>query len=243
MESFVRFSRNVVTIILATGVLTNAIYIFGQGYSRGFVSGLGFDYILFTTSWDEAPFWAYEASRMMGLYVVQIFLDVGWILYLYISLSVLLVIITFRVISTYLSKTNKSFDKDKIRNSINPEVGFFILSFSYSYLVTVAVFFVPIIVSVWVLFPYFAEKYGASVAFDRYSQYEKSLCDTKYGWSGCIHIDSKYFPDYTGQDKILGRVVLKNDQYWGVLTENGPMTISAPDSIFYESIPLKKTED
>jgi hypothetical protein len=236
-----------VFIVLSTGVLANAVYVFGQGYSRGYISALGFDYSLFPTSWEEAPFWAYQASRMIGIHFVEYFISEGWVIYLYVAIGFIFIIYFLKFISVCLNKIKKYLTESNLKDSFpsdfHPAVKFFMFSFSLSYIATVAVFFIPIVLSVWVLFPYGAEKVGAFMSMKAYSSSDVNLCSTEYDWSGCLYIDAENFPGYKEKEKVLGKVIIKNDKYWGVLTENGPMTISAPDSIFYESIPLKKTED
>ncbi len=58
--------------VSGTGLITNAIYIFGLGYYEGYLKGIGFLFDLFPISTTNGAFmWAYHASRHLAIDIIN----------------------------------------------------------------------------------------------------------------------------------------------------------------------------
>lgn len=59
------------------------------------------------------------------------------------------------------------------------------------------------------------------------------------GWNPCISIKIdhlKGYNDYMQFKEITGKIILKNDNYIGVYTKDGSITMTLPETFFYQNI-------
>ncbi|MBF4236949.1 hypothetical protein EAY82_20770, partial [Vibrio anguillarum] len=65
-----RIFKRVLLIFAGSGLLTNAMYVYGLGYYQGYVEAFGFEYAFFAIDWANAIVWTYYASRELGVNLI-----------------------------------------------------------------------------------------------------------------------------------------------------------------------------
>lgn len=58
--------KKILLVVIGSGLISNALYIYGLSYYEGYLESLGFEYRFFPIKWEEALLWTYSASRELG---------------------------------------------------------------------------------------------------------------------------------------------------------------------------------
>ena len=257
---YFKLLKRIMLLVLGSGLLTNALYIYGLGYYEGFIERLGFEFYLFPIDWDEAILWTYTASRDFGENSIIVLGKTSPYIFLSLLPAFYFLVRVWMHISkpkhggpkskeklpfkfkfarkAHRLKKNKLFVYRFIFTPINwlllKEQSFF--AFFASYFFMIFLLFIPIFIIVWVLFPVFGFNHGESVAEKRWEWYQESLCgDESSYWSRCIKFNVDHLSKYEVSGSVSGRVVIKKDRLVGVITESGPMVLSMPADFFYNT--------
>jgi len=260
-STFLKILKRLLLVAIGSGLLGNALYIYGLAYYQGYIERLGFEYNLFPIQWGDTLLWTYAASRELGVSSINL-LDK-------FTASALLVLLTgFYFIARIwiqLSNIKPSRRSEKIERRINyrlakkvyafrekhlwlyrviyvPVRWFLIkeqslIAFLASYFFMTFLIFIPIFIIIWIYFPLFGVHHGELVAKKRIEYYKEYLCGGKEEyWNECIKIDVSHIKNYGGIKVVTGRLVFKSESTIGVMTEDGPITLSMPkEYLFYTS--------
>ena len=78
MEStLLKLLKKLLLIVIGSGLVTNALYIYGLAFYQGHIARMGFEYAFFPIDWEDSLFWTYLASRELGMSTVNIWTKMG----------------------------------------------------------------------------------------------------------------------------------------------------------------------
>ena len=66
--------RKMIVLLVGSGIFLNASYIYGWGFYTGYLEQFGFEYSFFPIEWNKSNFWAYYASRALGISIFDIYI-------------------------------------------------------------------------------------------------------------------------------------------------------------------------
>lgn len=253
VESLIRqIFKKILLLVLGSGILSDALHIYGLSYYRGLVESLGFEVLFFPVDWEEARLWTYSASRELGVSTVNFWIKLTFP-------HVLLIMLVAYIVARVWMAINQREKRAKKPDLVNRKPSKFVAAFKErypflfrvlrviliteqsiwalvaSYFVLVFIFFVPLFIFVWVYFPIVGASHGEEIGARYVKIFEKDLCDEKESvWNACVSLvasnggDEKMLP-------IFGRVLLKHENVVGVFTKEGPVTMTVPESFYYKA--------
>ncbi|USD33723.1 MULTISPECIES: hypothetical protein [Vibrio] len=259
-----RIFKRILLILAGSGLLTNAIYVYGLGYYQGYVEAFGFEYAFFAIDWSNAIVWAYYASRELGANLMVVMGRHPQAL-----LVVLFFVFVFARIWAALSITPKS-DNDKdiapfrlkkfqrkaryirlkrkhrllFKYTSNVATWLFIkeqavFAFLASYFFIFFLGLLPFFLSIWVFLPNIGSDHGRYVVNEILENKKGNLCKKlESGWNPCVSIKTKHVKPYDSSiesEEVTGLIILKNGSYVGVYTENGAITMTLPSNFYYKN--------
>ena len=255
-NSFLKIFKRLILITIGSGLISNALYIYGLGYYEGFIKRLGFQYELFPIQWNEALLWTYAASRELGLKTIYELDNVTGLVIITLVFGIYIIARLWMEISNIETKQKNKSNK-KINYKIAKKIYYFrekhiwlfrfiyiplrwvllkeqsFIAFMASYFFIVFIVFIPIFIIIWVYFPLIGLSHGENVASKRLDYYENNLCggDNDY-WSTCLSV----IPDenLVSNKEITGRLLFKNNNLLGILTDLGPVTVTMPKIFFHK---------
>lgn len=115
-ESALIILKRIALLALGSGLIGNAIYIYGLGYYEGFISRLGFDYTLFPIQWSDTRMWAYQGSRELGVSSIEIIVQLPWWALLLLMFAVYMLVLLWMA-SSNLTKPKKSVEEIRHENA------------------------------------------------------------------------------------------------------------------------------
>ncbi|MDO3383766.1 hypothetical protein [Gilvimarinus algae] len=250
--------KKILLIIIGSGLVTNALYLYGKAYYEGYIGSLGFEYILFPVKWEETLLWAYFASIDIGVSTV------GFWSKLTVPILCLALIIFYLVALALVSigsqrskkvrpyKKYTGFSRFLVRcrranpiifNTIYWPLSWLFMkrqslwAFISSYAVLTFVSVVVMLIFVWIYFPVAGVNHGKSVGEKRLAQYETNLCAEQNSyWERCIRLTTDHLDGHDFPKNIYGRIVAKNESLVGVITSEGPVTMTMPSLVFHRAI-------
>jgi len=257
--------KKVLLIAIGSGLISNALFIYGLAYYQGYIETFGFEYALFPTDWNGALLWTYVASREIGISTVNLWTDMGASSLLVIAFSFYMLARIWMASNRPLNKagTLKRIPKRDFANLLislrrrSPKV-FKVLfpplkwlfnteqslwAFVASYFAMIVVFFIPIFLLIWVYFPMIGNSHGESIAEKWMTRYEQSLCGDSDGkWSQCIEVTTAHLKQYELTKKLCGRLIAKKDDLLAIYTNDGPVTVTRPTAFYFKTATLKTDE-
>ncbi len=259
-----RIFKRFLLILAGSGLLTNAMYVYGLGYYQGYVEAFGFEYAFFSIEWVNAIIWTYYASRelganliiIMGTYshaVLVILPTVYLFARVWVSLTTENVISNVQATNTYILKNYRSKVRyvrfiDKYRflftYILKPlawlfakEQAFFAFLASYFFIFILCL--LPIFVSIWVFLPSIGNQHGQLVVSKYLERKNGNICErSDNGWSPCVSIKTKHLKKYDQavEEEVTGLIILKNGSYVGLYTESGAITMTLPKNFYYKNV-------
>ena len=256
---FLKILKRLMLLAIGSGLLGNALYIYGLGYYQGYVEALGFEYNLFPIEWKDTLLWTYAASRELGVSSIELMNKFTSSALLILLLSVYLI----ARIWMQLSKIQPDDGQGKISGKVNFKLAkrihklrlkhiwvyrfFYVpfkwlllkeqsfIAFTASYFFMVFLIFIPLFIIIWIYFPLFGVNHGELVAQKRLEYYEIYLCGNADDyWSQCLEINVSELKNYEGLTNPIGRVLFKNGSLVAILTKEGPITLSMPKNYYYK---------
>lgn len=247
--------KKILLVIIGSGLITNALYIYGLAYYEGYIENLGFEYNFFPVKWEDTLLWTYFASRELGASTVGFWAKItGPVLLLILVVSYFIARL-WMAISSSESSRNKKVNRctllarflvkqrknySKLFNIVYPPVRWFLImeqsiwAFLASYFVLIILFFIPLFIFIWVYFPLIGLKHGENIGTKRFELYQKDLCADKDDyWVKCIKLSTGHLKEKSLPETVYGRVIAKNGSLVGLITSDGPITMTMP-SLFYQ---------
>jgi hypothetical protein len=173
--------KKILLVIIGSGLITNALYIYGLAYYEGYIENLGFEYNFSPVKWEDTLLWTYFASREIGASTVSFWTKItGPVLLLIIVVSYFVARL-WMAINTSGTNKNSKIKKSTflarflIKRRKNHPVTFKLIyrpirwllvmeqslwAFLASYFVLIALVFLPLLVFVWVYFPLVGLNHG-----------------------------------------------------------------------------------
>lgn len=201
-------------------LVLNAIYIYGLSFYQGYIEELGFEYALFPIEWSDTSFWSYQASWYFGIEIVE-----SWGLSpLLVSLCILAIYLcvyylvkgAFRALKSELLIPKSGLANFFLQVNLSLLFQFAIISFLF----------------IWIFLPINAHEHGQKVAKNKWTEKKRdsSLCavsiDAK---EPCISIKAPpSINDYNESKEIKGLLMFKREEYIGIYTEDGAVTMTMP---------------
>lgn len=259
-----RIFKRVLLLLAGSGLLTNAMYVYGLGYYQGYVEAFGFEYAFFSIEWANAIVWTYYASRelgvnliiVMGTYphaVLVIFPTVYLFARVWASLTTEnapsdVQVTNANVLKNYRSKAR--YVRFKAKYSflatyvLKPlawlfakEQAFFAFLASYFFIFILCL--LPLFVSIWVFLPSIGNQHGQLVVSEYLERNSGNICErSDNGWSPCVSIKTKHLEMYDQviEEEVTGLIILKNGSYVGLYTESGAITMTLPQNFYYKNV-------
>lgn len=258
LGTLITLLKKVLLIALGSGLLSNALFIYGLAYYQGYIEAFGFEYQLFPTDWSDALLWTYVASRELGISTVKLWTDMGgkgllliafsfymlariWMLSTgskaehkplkripHRGLAKLLVIVRRRYPRTFLVIF------PPLRWFFNTEQSLW--AFVASYFAMIVVFFIPVFLMIWVYFPMIGNNHGASVTEKWITRFEQSLCgESGDTWSRCIQVSTNHIKQHSVPTTLCGRLIAKKGDLLALYTKDGPVTVTQPSPYYYRN--------
>lgn len=243
--------KKILLVVLGSGVLVNALYLFGISFYEGLTKGLGFELLIFPVDWTDGRLWAYVASREIGVSAVTVWvkLTINYILFLmlvcYVAVRVWLKIKENGVGSKegrirWHKRTLKSVARFKKRN---PRVFSILLwlfiredalwAFVAAYALMICVFFIPIFLLAWSFYPSFGLAYGERIGEQMRVKFDKQLCfESGEFWSPCVSVSTKHIDQAGLPDYVVGRLLFRHEKIVGIYTKAGPVTMTLPENFY-----------
>lgn len=246
-----KFFKKILVLVLGSGLLVNALYLFGISYYEGLIKSLGFELLMFPIEWSDGRLWTYIASREIGISTVSVWVELTGP---YILLLMAVCYITIRVWlkAKKRAEIKKGIPTGRRRKFLQAiarkkkkypaylaiflwffrtEEAFW--AFIAAYSILIVVFFIPLFLIVWSFYPSFGLTYGEKVGERIRNRFDKELCgkSNEY-WSSCFSFPTKHINQKELPDQVSGRIVFKNDKVIGVYTKNGPVTMTLPDNFY-----------
>lgn len=260
-----RIFKRVLLILAGSGLLTNAMYVYGLGYYQGYVEAFGFEYAFFSIEWANAIVWTYYASRELG---VNLIIVMGT--YPHAILIILPTVYLFARVWSSLTTENARSNvqvtnanvlkryRSKARyvrfKSKNPFLCTYVLKpialalrkgcrLSFAFLASYFFIFIlcllPLFVSIWVFLPSIGNQHGRLVVSEYLERKNGNICErSENGWSPCVSIKTKHLKKYDREieEELTGLIVLKNGSYVGLYTESGAITMTLPENFYYKNV-------
>ncbi|MEJ6534687.1 hypothetical protein [Pseudoalteromonas lipolytica] len=248
--------KKIILLVFGSGVISNALYIYGLAYYEGYIERLGFEYIFFPIKWEDSILWAYYASRELGVSTVSFWAKLTAPMIILILITAYFIARLWMIINAD-SKTpkkkalnfkvakwlyRKKIKYPRIFKLIYPPVKWLLImeqsiwAFIASYFVLIVLFFVPLFIFIWVYFPILGVNYGESIGEKRYQQFQKALCSNESDyWNKCIEFINDVNDKSTIPKRVYGRVIVRNGNLIGILTDSGPITMTMPKSIYHKT--------
>lgn len=246
-------------LAIGSGLLGNALYIYGMGYYQGYVEALGFEYNLFPIEWKDTLLWTYAASRELGVSSIEMMNKFTSSALLVLLISVYLIARVWMQISKIQPDNGQGKAKHTIKFKLAKRVYTLrnnyiwiyrliyvpfrwllikeqsFIAFAASYFFMVFLIFIPLFIIIWIYFPLFGVKHGELVAQKRLEYYEAFLCgDADDYWDQCLEINVSELKHYNGIIAPKGRVLFKNGSLVAILTEEGPITLTMPKDYYFK---------
>ncbi|MCS0225702.1 hypothetical protein NDJ09_20545 [Vibrio alginolyticus] len=258
-----RIFKRVLLIFAGSGLLTNAMYVYGLGYYQGYVEAFGFEYAFFSIDWANAIVWTYYASRELGVNLIIVMgtyphavLVIFPTVYLFARVWSSL---TAETTTSNVQATNANGLKNyrsKVRyvrfKATHPflfayilkplawlfakEQAFFAFLASYFFLFILCL--LPLFVSIWVFLPSIGNQHGQLVVSEYLDGKNGKICErAENGWNPCVSIKTKHLKEYnpTIEEEVTGLIILKNGSYVGLYTESGSITMTLPQGFYYKN--------
>lgn len=243
-------------VVIGSGLLSNALYIYGLAYYEGYIDRFGFEYGFFPLPSSDVLFWTYSASRELGASSIVAIAEFKLPILLTILASVYLLSRIWMASSSQSKKASKLSPKKyniKLYKKIYQfrekyKIIFYVfyvplrwlilkeqslMAFVASYFSLIVLFFVPIFLFIWAYFPMIGLEHGKNVAESSIEYSKENLCgDESDYWSGCINISTMHIEFYETPKNISGRLILRSGNLLGIFTKDGPITISMPGSYY-----------
>lgn len=247
--------KKVLLVIIGSGLITNALYIYGLAYYEGYLENLGFEYNFFPVKWEDTLLWTYFASRELGASTVGFWAKItGPVLLLILVVSYFIARLWMAINSSESNK-NKRVNRNtllartlvkcrkshpKIFKVVYPPVRWLLImeqsvwAFLASYFVLIILFFIPLFIFIWVYFPLIGLKHGQNIGTKRFELYQRHLCaDEDDYWIKCVKLSTGHLKGNGLPDTVYGRVIAKNGLLVGLITPDGPITMTMPP-LFYQ---------
>ena len=264
-QVLLKIFKRALLIVAGSGILTNAMYIYGLGYYQGYIEAFSFEYAFFSINWSDAIVWTYYASRELGANLIVSMGSHPFILL--VSLPVVYIFArVWASLSTIEEKTTSSLPgpnglkgyrrkrmflilKRKYPKTYKclyvplawlfaKEQAFFAFLASYFFLFFIGL--LPLFVAMWVFLPTVGNHHGQTVVFDYMDRKKEKFCDVEEnGWSPCITIKTEHLNTYEKNLKlkeVTGLLVLKNGKYVGIYTKTGSITMTLPKEFLYQNV-------
>ncbi len=256
-NAFLKILKRIMLLAIGSGLLGNALYIYGLGYYQGYVESLGFEYNLFPIEWKDTLLWTYAASRELGVSSIELMNKFTSSALLILLLSIYLIARIWMQLSKIQPENGKI--SGKINFKLAKKIHKFrfkhiwiyrflyvpfkwlllkeqsFIAFAASYFFMVFLIFIPLFIIIWIYFPLFGVNHGELVAQKRLKYYETYLCgDSGDYWSQCLEINVSELKNYEGLISPVGRVLFKNGSLIAILTKEGPITLSMPKNYYHK---------
>ena len=249
--------KKILLIVIGSGLLTNALYIYGLAYYEGYLTSLGFEYSFFPLKWEETLLWTYFASREFGASTVIFWTQLTSPIWLLIIVSSYFIARLWMAISAKEPPSKNNIRKDKfivkilvqwrkktprLFKSIYPSLKWLLImeqsvwAFLASYFVLIVILSMPLFIFIWVYFPLIGIHHGELTGLKRFEEYQANLCggEDKY-WKRCVELTTEHLKNEKLPPTIYGRVVIKHDSLIGLITTNVPVTITMPPQYFQQT--------
>ncbi len=250
IESMVQQAlKKLLLIFLGTGLVGNAVYIYGLAYYEGYMKSIGLDVLLFPIDWSEARLWTYFASRELGVSTAELWFKFSGPFILIFMFLVYVIVRLWVAANTAPRKARIKSDRIKklrkivrlkrsfprlyvfLKFMIMEEQAFF--AFFASYFALIFMMFVPLFLLVWAFFPNVGLSHGEYVGKKRVEYYQKHLCgDNSEFWSRCVAIDTAHLAKAL-PSTITARIIATNGDLFGLMTEGGPVTMTKPQILYF----------
>lgn len=259
-----RIFKRGLLILAGSGLLTNAMYVYGLGYYQGYVEAFGFEYAFFSIEWANAIVWTYYASRelgvnliiVMGTYphaVLVILPTVYLFARVWASLTTENAISDVQVTNANVLKNYKSKARYARFKAKYPFLSTYILkplawlfakeqaffAFLASYFFIFILCLLPLFVFIWVFLPSIGNQHGQLVVSEYLERKSGNICErSDNGWSPCVSIKTKHLKMYDQaiEEEVTGLIILKNGSYVGLYTESGAITMTLPQNFYYKNV-------
>ncbi len=242
--------KKTLLVILGSGLVGNALYIYGLAYYEGYIKALGLDVLLFPIEWSEARLWTYFASRELGVSTVNVWMKFTSSFMPAVMIAAYVVVRLWIALNGPAKKVRPKLSRVKrLRKLVAfgrkwpvvykvtkwlmiKEQAFW--GFIASYFALVFMVFVPLFLLVWVLFPAVGVSHGKYVGKSLMSFYEKNLCgDESDYWNRCVPIRTAHLEDESLPEKINVRIIAASGDLYGLMTKDGPVVMTKPPVIYY----------
>lgn len=246
--------KKLLLVVIGSGLITNALYIYGLSYYQGYINNLGFDYNFFPVEWKDALLWTYFASRELGASTVSFWTKItGPVVLLILVVSYFIARMWMAISASEQKrgvrrKKNITFARYLVRVRKNnprffgityPPIRWLLImeqsvwAFLASYFVLIVLFFIPLFIAIWVYFPLIGIKHGENIGTSQYELYQSSLCSRDGGyWIKCVELSTAHLNDNNLPDVVYGKVIARSGMLIGLLTKDGPVTMTMPPLFF-----------
>lgn len=254
-DTLQKILKKILLVIIGSGLITNALYIYGLSYYEGYIENLGFEYNFFPLKWEDTLLWTYSASRefgastvnfwtkMTGPVVSLIFVLSYFIARLWMAINVSETDRNSRIkkstlLARFLVKRRKN--HKELFKIVYPPVRWFLImeqsvwAFFASYFVLIVLVFIPLFIFIWVYFPLIGLKHGQNTGLKQLELYQSKLCTGEEDyWVRCVKLSTGHLKDKSLPEMVYGRILAKNGPLIGLITEAGPVTMTMPSLFFY----------
>jgi len=246
--------KKILLVIIGSGLITNALYIYGLAYYEGYIENLGFEYNFFPVKWEDTLLWTYFASRELGASTVGFWTKITG------PVLLLILVVSYFIARLWMAINSIDSNKNKRKNKSTSLARFLvrcrkrhpkifkvayapvrwllimeqsIWAFFASYFVLIILFFIPLLIFIWVYFPLIGLKHGENIGTKRFELYQKDLCTDKDDyWIKCVRLSTGHLQEEALPKTVYGRVVAKNGLLVGLITSDGPITMTMPSLYF-----------
>ncbi|MBH3363735.1 hypothetical protein [Pseudomonas sp. URMO17WK12:I11] len=243
--------KKILLVVLGSGLLGSAMYLYGISFYEGLVKSLGFEILMFPVKWEDGRLWTYIASREIGVSTVNMWVKIT------APHMLLLMIILYVIVRLWIEINHK--DKRQVKVSKGPRrvvlkflvrlrrmvpkiflvVRWLMITeqslwaFLASYFAFIFVVFCPLLIVIWVYFPAFGINYGEAIGKRMLKRFETELCyEADERWSLCLDFPTSHISDRGLPSHVEGRVLVKNDNTVGLFTKYGPLTMTLPEHLY-----------
>ena len=259
-NTFLKIIKRLMLIAIGSGLLGNSLYVYGIGYYQGFIKRLGFEYNLFPIQWGDSLLWTYEASRELGISSISLLNNITSPALLILLVAFYLVARIWMELSNIKPVNKSGKTRKKINFKIAKKIHTFrknhlllykivyipfkwllmkehsFIAFVASYFFMIFLIFIPLFIIIWIYFPLFGVHHGELVAVTKLEYFKENLCGSSEDyWNGCIKLNVSHLKNYEDVDSPLGRVLFKSGNIIGIMTEEGPVTLSMPKEYYFQT--------
>lgn len=250
--------KKLLLVFIGSGLITNALYIYGLAYYEGYIESIGFEYNLFPVKWEETLIWTYFASRELGASTVNFWTKITGPIILLLFVVIYFVARLWMAISAQEPSRNKKStfiarilvrirrSYPKIFGVAYPAVRWFLImeqsvwAFFASYFVLIVLLFIPLFIFIWVYFPLIGLRHGENIGIKRFELYQEELCGGKRDyWNKCLTLSTEHLRGKGLPKTVHGRILAKNGSLIGLITEAGPVIMTMPP-LFYQNTEKNK---